>query len=196
MTGLRCDAVAAQLTTFVRGRQLDDDAQLMLRFSNGARGLLWASQSLWATRTACGCACTARAAHWNGFRNIPINCGLPCSGSRHASFRVVVLVVGRQPHGRRACPAAPGRLIEAFAQLYRDFAALIEIADGAPGTDAEHPLPTAQHGLRPCFSSKRRSHRVAQKPPGPQSARIAIDCRAARCSHLYVVGLLGSASIL
>lgn len=44
MTGLELDSLCADLTTFVPGRRLDDDANVMLRFSNGARGLLWCSQ--------------------------------------------------------------------------------------------------------------------------------------------------------
>jgi predicted dehydrogenase len=36
--------LSAQLSTFVPGRRLDDDAQLQLRFPGGARGRIWASQ--------------------------------------------------------------------------------------------------------------------------------------------------------
>jgi predicted dehydrogenase len=43
-TGLRCTELAADLTTFVPGRRLDDNVQLMLRFAGGAKGSLWASQ--------------------------------------------------------------------------------------------------------------------------------------------------------
>ena len=44
VTGLELDAVAADLTTFVPGRRLDDNAHVLLRFANGARGALLASQ--------------------------------------------------------------------------------------------------------------------------------------------------------
>ena len=44
ITGLTLTELCAELTSFVRGRRLDDNAQVMLRFANGARGLLWASQ--------------------------------------------------------------------------------------------------------------------------------------------------------
>jgi len=36
--------VCADLSTFVSGRPLDDDGSVLLRFKNGARGVLWASQ--------------------------------------------------------------------------------------------------------------------------------------------------------
>ncbi|ODT81119.1 MAG: oxidoreductase [Pelagibacterium sp. SCN 64-44] len=44
VTGLRTEAVSADLTSFVPGRQLDDNVHIMLRFEGGARGMLWASQ--------------------------------------------------------------------------------------------------------------------------------------------------------
>jgi predicted dehydrogenase len=44
VTGLKAEKLLAQLTTFVDGRLLDDDVQIMLRYQGGARGSLWASQ--------------------------------------------------------------------------------------------------------------------------------------------------------
>ena len=44
VTGLRTDSVSADLQSFVPGRKLDDNVQVMLRFRGGARGMLWASQ--------------------------------------------------------------------------------------------------------------------------------------------------------
>jgi len=44
VSGLKVESLCAELTSFVEGRRLDDNAQVMLRFNNGARGLLWASQ--------------------------------------------------------------------------------------------------------------------------------------------------------
>ena len=44
ITGLEVEAISADLHTFVPGRRLDDNCQMMLRWSNGARGMLWASQ--------------------------------------------------------------------------------------------------------------------------------------------------------
>ncbi len=44
ITGLEIDAICADLTTFVSGRQLDDDGNLLIRYTSGARGVLIASQ--------------------------------------------------------------------------------------------------------------------------------------------------------
>ncbi|MBB5754323.1 Gfo/Idh/MocA family protein [Prosthecomicrobium pneumaticum] len=44
VSGLELDEVLAQLTTFVEGRQLDDDVQILTKWKGGAKGMLWASQ--------------------------------------------------------------------------------------------------------------------------------------------------------
>jgi predicted dehydrogenase len=44
ITGLKIKEMCADLTTFVAGRKLDDDGNVLLRFDNGAKGVLHASQ--------------------------------------------------------------------------------------------------------------------------------------------------------
>lgn len=44
VSGLDAVELLAELSTFVPGRRLDDNAQVLLRYANGARGALWASQ--------------------------------------------------------------------------------------------------------------------------------------------------------
>jgi predicted dehydrogenase len=44
ITGLKIQEICADLTTFVKGRRLDDDGNCLLHFNNGARGILHASQ--------------------------------------------------------------------------------------------------------------------------------------------------------
>ena len=44
ITGLEMAEICADLTIFVPGRKLDDDANLLLHYTNGARGILFASQ--------------------------------------------------------------------------------------------------------------------------------------------------------
>ena len=44
ITGLKCESVAADLTTFVEGRKLDDDASIMIRMSENVKGNLSISQ--------------------------------------------------------------------------------------------------------------------------------------------------------
>lgn len=44
VTGLKADSLAADLQAFVPGRQVDDNAHVLVRFDGGARGMLWCSQ--------------------------------------------------------------------------------------------------------------------------------------------------------
>jgi len=44
VSGLELAELCADLTSFVNGRKLDDNAHVMLRFKGGAKGMLWASQ--------------------------------------------------------------------------------------------------------------------------------------------------------
>ncbi len=44
ISGLKITQMCADLTIFVKGRRLDDDGNVLLRFNNGARGVLHASQ--------------------------------------------------------------------------------------------------------------------------------------------------------
>lgn len=44
VTGLELEAVCADIKTFVPGRQLEDDANLLVHFKGGARGVLYCSQ--------------------------------------------------------------------------------------------------------------------------------------------------------
>lgn len=149
VTGLRCQAVAAQLSTFVPGRRLDDDAQMMLRFDGAARGLLWASQ--------------VAAGHENGLRLRVYGERASLEWIQEHPNQLRIAKLGQAPQivsrgGAGAGPAAaratrvpsghPEGYIEAFGQLYRDFAALIEISRGAHGEADEHPLPGALDGLR------------------------------------------------
>lgn len=43
VTGLEVQTLAADISTMVQGRKLEDNANILLRFKDGARGMLWAS---------------------------------------------------------------------------------------------------------------------------------------------------------
>ena len=44
ITGQSAESLAADLQSFVPGRQVDDNGHVMLRYASGARGMLWCSQ--------------------------------------------------------------------------------------------------------------------------------------------------------
>ena len=44
ITGLEAESLCADLSTFVAGRRVDDNCNVLLRYEGGARGMLWACQ--------------------------------------------------------------------------------------------------------------------------------------------------------
>ncbi len=44
VSGLTLDELSADLTSFVKGRKVDDNVNVMLRYKGGAKGMIWASQ--------------------------------------------------------------------------------------------------------------------------------------------------------
>ena len=45
ITGLEAESLCADLSTFVAGRRVDDNCNVLLRYQGGARGMLWACQA-------------------------------------------------------------------------------------------------------------------------------------------------------
>jgi predicted dehydrogenase len=97
VTGETAEAVSAETSTFVPGRRLDDDVQIRLRWTSGARGQLWAL----ASPTACACASTARRQRWNGRKRSRTCCASRGSAKRRRSCGAA----GRAPR-RRPRPQA------------------------------------------------------------------------------------------
>ena len=150
VTGLSCEAVAAELTAFVPGRRLDDNANMLLRFAGGARGSLWCSQ--------------VAPGHENGLRlrvygeagSIEWTQEHP-NQLRHAPLGQSPLVLSRGGPGAGVAAAQATRLpaghpegyLEAFAQIYRDAAQLIRAhRDGVQPPAECALLPGVADGLR------------------------------------------------
>lgn len=150
VTGLKAEAVAADLATFVEGRALDDNAHVMIRYEGGARGLLWSSQ------VAIGQS--------NGLRLRVFGAEGSLAWSQEQPNELVLTRLFGAPtvikRGRddlsaatrartRTPPGHPEGYIEAFANLYTGFAEAIRArgAGRAPGAAAEG-VPTVQDGLK------------------------------------------------
>jgi len=150
VSSVRVSQLAAELSTHVKGRKLDDNAQMLLRFANGARGALWATQ--------------VAPGNENGLRLRIYGAkgGLEWSQEepnhlRYAPYGQQPRVIARGGPGATPLAASAARIpsghpegyLEAFAQLYRDIADLIAAYDAKTSPPAGALLvPTAKDGLR------------------------------------------------
>ncbi|TRW18380.1 Gfo/Idh/MocA family protein [Glacieibacterium frigidum] len=138
VTGLRVETLCADLTAHVPGRRLDDDASVLLRFAGGARGTLTATQ--------------IAAGEENGLR-LRVACERATIEWRHDDANSLTIRwldrplevvrtggpgVSAEASALTRTPAGhPEGYIEAFANLYRGFAAALrgDAAAWYPGID-------------------------------------------------------------
>ncbi|MEY4908971.1 MAG: hypothetical protein RL260_2689 [Pseudomonadota bacterium] len=139
VTGQSPQQLSAELTTFVPGRRVDDHVQVQLRYARGARGMLWASQVATGEENHLRLRVygTKAALHWDQEQPNELMwhpAGQPAQRLTRgmASLPAVAAAATRTPGGH------PEGYLEAFAQLYRDFASdLRDLARPAsvPGVD-------------------------------------------------------------
>lgn len=148
VSGLKLDALLADLTTFVKGRRLDDNDNILLRFKGGARGTIWASQVAPGNENGLQLRVygTKGGLHWrqeepNTLRFAPfgepprlITRGGPGSG----------VEAGRVT---RVPPGHPEGYLEGFANLYTEIARAIRAARAGEQLDGAVVFPTVEDGL-------------------------------------------------
>lgn len=149
VTGLRCEAVAADLSSFVAGRRVDDNAHMLLRFEGGARGMLWASQVAPGNDNNLRLRVYGERAglEWrqeeaNQLRLSPL--GEPPRLIRRAGAGADATAA----HASRIPAGHPEGYLEAFAQLYTDLAEQIAAhRDGRAANPASLLVPGIEAGL-------------------------------------------------
>jgi predicted dehydrogenase len=153
VTGLQLHSLCADLTTFVAGRRLDDDGNLLLRFTNGARGVLIASQ------IEVGCENDLRLRVFGSTGTLEWHqeepntlWHSPIDGPRRALTRGSAWLGEAARRATRLPTGHPEAFIEAFANIYLGIAAHIRAKQAGtmpqPG-DADHPtLADGARGVR------------------------------------------------
>jgi len=126
ITGLRITKVCADVTTFVKGRRLDDDANCLLRFENGARGILHVSQIAIGEENnlAIWIYGSKKSLEWHQEDPNCLHVKEP-DGPARVYRRGNPYVAKRSSAAARATRLPSGHpeaFIEAFANLYRNFA--------------------------------------------------------------------------
>ena len=123
VTGLRCESVAAELTRFVPGRALDDNAQMLLRFAGGARGMLWASQVAPGNENALRLRVFGEKGGLDWSQEQPNHLSFSPFGEPPRLIRRNGAGAGvAAGHASRLPAGHPEGYLEGFAQLYRDIA--------------------------------------------------------------------------
>lgn len=123
VTALNCKELAAELTTFVPGRRLDDHVQIMLRFAEGARGQLWASQVATGNQNNLRLRVYGEKAGIEWRQEEPNNLWFAQLGKTPTMiFRAGPGAMPVAAHASRVPGGHPEGYLEAFAQLYTDMA--------------------------------------------------------------------------
>jgi predicted dehydrogenase len=148
VSGLKLDSLLADLTTFVKGRRLDDNDNILLRFRGGAKGMLWASQ--------------VAPGNENGLklRIYGTKGGLEWSQEepntlRFAPFGEPPRLITRAGAGAgaeagritRVPPGHPEGYLEGFANLYTEIARAIRAARTGEKVDEAVTFPSVEDGL-------------------------------------------------
>jgi predicted dehydrogenase len=148
VSGMQPSEILAELHAFTPGRRVDDHVQVMLRYPNGARGMLWASQM------ATGCENGLRLRVYGSKASLAFDQEHPnelwvtpqggCAQriTRGRAHSAAAEAATRIPSGH------PEGFIEAFAQLYCDAATQIHaIEAGQASPEAAGGMPTVDDGV-------------------------------------------------
>ena len=150
ITGLRITEMCADLTTFVGGRRLDDDGSVLLRFGNGARGVLWASQVAVGAENGLNIRVYGEQGGLEWQQEEPNTLILDWLDKPREIRRTATGSVGQAASANVRLPAGhPEGYIEGFANVYRNFAdSLTETLEGNAADDAKADYPDVHDGVR------------------------------------------------
>ena len=127
ISGLEAKSLLADLDTFVAGRSLDDNANILLHYSNGAKGMLWSSQVASGQENALrirlfgdkgGLEWAQEDPNYLQYR--------PLRETRQILTRGGPAVGETAARATRIPAGHPEGFLEGFANLYRDIADMIE----------------------------------------------------------------------
>lgn len=164
ISGLELDELAADVHTFVPGRQLDDNAHVMLRFKGGAKGMLWCSQVAAGNENALKVRVygTKGGLEWeqenpNYLWYTPLGEPKRLLTRGGAGAIDVAARVSRTPGGH------PEGYLEGFATIYSEAARAIQAKRDGKKVDPAVLYPTVADGLKgvtfvtACINSSKRN---------------------------------------
>ncbi|MCI4648218.1 Gfo/Idh/MocA family oxidoreductase [Phaeodactylibacter sp.] len=150
ITGLRITKLCADLHTFVEGRQLDDDGSVLLRFDNGARGILYATQVAAGEENALHIRVYGEKGGLEWHQMYPNDLKVRWLDKPEQLLRTGVGDLYPDAQSAARIPAGhPEGYLEAFANIYRNFANCLRAKlSGQKADPVYEDFPTVADGVR------------------------------------------------
>ena len=150
ITGLEISEICADISTLVEGRLLDDDGNVLLRFNNGARGILHASQISKGEENALKIRVYGTNAGIEWHQMEPNTLIVKHGDKPTEIYRTGVGELYPESAAHTRIPAGhPEGYLEAFANIYRNFAKCVQARiDGVTVDPVYDDFPTVKDGLR------------------------------------------------
>ncbi|MHB8599459.1 MAG: Gfo/Idh/MocA family protein [Ktedonobacteraceae bacterium] len=146
ITGTHIASVCADLTTFVEGRQLDDDASILLRLDNGGKGVLSCSQVAAGEENALGIRIYGSKAGLEWRQMEPNTLLFKQPGQPQQILRTGLPYMSDEAKMATRLPAGhPEGYLEAFANIY--WLAIADIRRVQADETPEGGYPTVYDGL-------------------------------------------------
>jgi predicted dehydrogenase len=147
VSGLQIASVCADLTAFTEGRQLDDDANILLRLDNGGKGILTCSQIAAGEENALSFRIYGNKAGLEWHQMEPNTLLFKQPGQPQQVLRTGMPYLSDEAKAATRLPAGhPEGFLEAFANIYR--LALADIRRVEAGEQPQGGYPTVYDGLR------------------------------------------------
>jgi len=149
VTGLEVSALAAELSTVAPGRRVYDNAHVMLRLSNGARGVLWASMVATGQEHGLRIRVFGETASLEWQHEVPHHLTIrSLDGSTRILAQGGAGLAEEAQRVTRVGLGHPEGFLESFANLYTDVAdALLSKRDGIHSEPAAISYPTVRDGV-------------------------------------------------
>ena len=150
VTGLKISAMCADLTAFVPGRELDDDGAILLRFDNGAKGVLMASQVSVGEENALRLRVYGEKGGLDWSQQEPNTLWLKWNDRPTEMLRTAYGYLGSLAAANTRTPTGhPEGYLEAFANLYMAFAGQIRARQSGEALDERSAdLPGIDEAVR------------------------------------------------
>jgi predicted dehydrogenase len=150
ITGMKIESLCADISTMVEGRLLDDDGSVLLRFENGAKGILFASQICAGEENALTIRVYGEKGgfQWSQMEPNTLNVKWLEKPSEVRRTGVGPLYPETESHTR--IPAGhPEGYLEAFANIYRNIAKCIQANIAGSAVDPIYTdFPKVDDGVR------------------------------------------------